>query len=368
MNKPLVSVIVPVYNTEKYLPRCVKSILGQTYYNLELLLVDDGSTDRSGQVCEDYAAMDSRVKVICKNNGGVSSARNAGIDNAKGEFIVFVDSDDWIDKNALEYLMNAVQKEKTEIVMMSFDNRNNKVIKAGFNIKCKRFDINTTEAERWKELFAHGILHVVWGKIYFAEIIKKHNIRFNPQITYGEDTMFLFEYLTHCEKIFVSNEIIYHYNKLNDNAATRKYHVNLIDGIIAYHTEMESFVERLNLTRSEKSGIMGWCAVRCILNLIYPYVYYLPEEQALINIEMCLARFEKWIATDDVWKYNEGENSGLVNAIFSRNIRQIYTEQQKMFEKTSLKQIISTILYKILRPLIEKKRDGLIKHNFNKNC
>ena len=101
MNNPKISVIVPVYNAEKYLQRCIDSILNQTFPNFELLLIDDGSKDQSGEICDEYAKKDSRVKVFHKENGGVSSARNVGIDNAVGEYICFCDSDDWVEKTWL---------------------------------------------------------------------------------------------------------------------------------------------------------------------------------------------------------------------------------------------------------------------------
>lgn len=112
----LISVIVPVYKVEAFLPRCVDSILAQTYKNLEILLVDDGSPDRSGEICEEYARKDTRVRVIHKENGGLSSARNAGIDVAGGDYVAFVDSDDWIEPDAYEAMMVAMQKHGVQIV------------------------------------------------------------------------------------------------------------------------------------------------------------------------------------------------------------------------------------------------------------
>ena len=114
--KPLLSVIVPVYNVEAYLFRCVDSILGQTYSDLEVILVDDGSKDTSGRICDDYAAKDSRVRVIHKENGGLSSARNAGLDEARGEYIAFVDSDDWIEAEAYEHMLTLAEKYGVQLV------------------------------------------------------------------------------------------------------------------------------------------------------------------------------------------------------------------------------------------------------------
>ena len=107
---PLISVIIPVYNVQDYLARCLDSILAQTYQNLEIILVNDGSKDNSGAICDEYAARDDRVQVIHKENGGLSTARNAGLDLAAGEYLSFIDSDDWIASDAYEHLMNLVER------------------------------------------------------------------------------------------------------------------------------------------------------------------------------------------------------------------------------------------------------------------
>ena len=116
MSSPLISVIVPVYNVELYLPKCVDSILAQTYQNLEIILVEDGTKDRSGEICDAYAAKDPRIKVIHKENGGLSSARNAGMDVARGEYFGFVDSDDWIEPETYETLMELARKYDADLV------------------------------------------------------------------------------------------------------------------------------------------------------------------------------------------------------------------------------------------------------------
>ena len=115
--QPLISVIVPVYNVQKYLKKCVDSITSQTYKNLEILLVDDGSTDSSGQICNEFEKNDARIKVIHKKNGGLSDARNAGLDRAKGQYYAFIDSDDYIQDNTIEIMLNAIKKNKSEIAV-----------------------------------------------------------------------------------------------------------------------------------------------------------------------------------------------------------------------------------------------------------
>ena len=124
----LISVVVPVYNVEKYIDKCINSIINQTYKNLEIILVDDGSPDNCGKICDEYAKKDNRIKVTHKENGGVSSARNIGIKNATGDWLTFVDADDWIENNFVEQLLKIGNQENAEIVLCGYNrvNRNNK--------------------------------------------------------------------------------------------------------------------------------------------------------------------------------------------------------------------------------------------------
>ena len=119
---PLISLVIPVYNVEKYLDKCMESVLAQTYDNYEVILVDDGSTDNSGKMCDEYAERDSRVTVYHQKNSGVSVARNVGIENAKGEFISFIDSDDWVDESYLEKLVNAQIKYNADLTICEYTN------------------------------------------------------------------------------------------------------------------------------------------------------------------------------------------------------------------------------------------------------
>lgn len=120
MEEKLISIIVPVYNVEKYLKECIDSVISQTYKNLEIILVDDGSTDKSGEICDEYSKKDSRIKVIHKENGGLSDARNVALDIAKGEYIGFVDSDDYVEKDMFETLYKLAEEHNTEISSISF--------------------------------------------------------------------------------------------------------------------------------------------------------------------------------------------------------------------------------------------------------
>lgn len=179
-NVPKVSVIIPVYNAEKYLHRCIDSVLSQSFSNFELLLIDDGSNDKSGDICDEYAAKDSRIRVYHKENGGVSSARNVGLNNANGYWITFVDADDWIEPNTLS---NVTFDDKYDVIR----------IPCNFNSSGKYYQHNIileTNKEVIKYL-RHNFCNACWGRLYKKNIIG--NIRFNESIRMGEDVLFFTE-------------------------------------------------------------------------------------------------------------------------------------------------------------------------------
>lgn len=193
----LISVIIPVYNAEEYLPRCINSIIDQTYFNIEIILVDDGSNDRSGHMCDEYARKDARIKVIHQQNRGVSEARNKGLAIARGELIAFIDSDDYIDKDYLKILYNNI--DNCDIISCNF-----KIIYSNDTTKRDyKMQYNTQIKTSNNELFSDCInsmiyTYVIWGKLYRRKIIG--NIRFKKQ-AYSEDALFIREVFLNCENV-----------------------------------------------------------------------------------------------------------------------------------------------------------------------
>ena len=187
MGQPLISVIVPVYKVEEYLPRCIDSILAQTYKNLEIILVDDGSPDKCPAICDEYAKKDSRIKVIHKKNGGVSSARNAGLEAAKGDYIFFVDSDDIITKEALSCLYEKARDADIELVVggitQVYPSRN--IAEEGEDIELK----GSTEA--LEDLFFGKTFSGCYAKLFRAKLAKSR--RFEPKYKIAEDYYYLFQ-------------------------------------------------------------------------------------------------------------------------------------------------------------------------------
>lgn len=210
MNK-LISVIVPVYNAELYLDECISSISNQTYQNLEIILVDDGATDRSGAICDDWATKDARIIVIHKQNGGISSARNAGLDIAKGEYIAFVDSDDILVEGIYECLAAEAEKQSAEIVVCSYQC----VDDDGKAIESKHQDCETgiyTPEKYIKSIYKNvrirTALVVAWNKIYSHNILK--NVRYKENIIH-EDEEIIHKLVLQSEKICVISERLYFY-------------------------------------------------------------------------------------------------------------------------------------------------------------
>lgn len=203
--EPLISVIVPIYNVEKYLDECVQSLLHQTYHNLEIVLVDDGSPDKCPQMCEQYAKEDTRVKVIHKKNGGLSEARNVGMEIASGEYLMFVDSDDWVDLEMVEKLFRLLKEYDAQISACGYYNENeeqNGEIYSGYGI------------ETLLTIFKQGIFgcngNRVWGKLYDIKCLER--MRFPVGKLY-EDVAFTPYLYFKNPKIVMLNEGLYYYRE-----------------------------------------------------------------------------------------------------------------------------------------------------------
>ena len=206
MQNPLVSIIVPIYKVEPYLRRCLDSIVNQTYTNLEIILVDDGSPDGCPQICDEYAAKDKRIVVIHKENGGLSDARNAGLNICKGQYISFVDSDDRVDEKYIENLINLAIKEKADITISE-------------NLICKNKNISINKSYNTKVYTSkEAILHLLkinhiaftvsWGKLYKRELFS--SLRF-PIGKYHEDEVTTYILFYNSKKIAYTSEILYYY-------------------------------------------------------------------------------------------------------------------------------------------------------------
>lgn len=236
MKKELISVIIPIYNVENYLERCIKSVINQTYKNFELILVNDGSQDRSGKICEEYAKKDSRIIVIHKKNGGLSDARNKGIDICKGDFITFIDSDDYVEKQYLEILYNAIKRENANISICSYRSiyENGRVLKQRENFKKV-----LTAKETFEEILYQKNFNVsAWAKMYEKKIFT--NIRY-PKGKIFEDAFTTYKLIAKADKVSVDLQIQYNYMIRNNSILTSSFNEKKLMLIDAYK-EMGIFI------------------------------------------------------------------------------------------------------------------------------
>lgn len=244
-----VSVVVSIYNVEKFLDKLVLSLIQQTYKNLEIILVDDGSPDNSEVVCDNYAKKDERIKVIHKENGGVSSARNCGIDVATGTYIVFVDGDDWLEPDCIEYFVSLIKETDSE---MAFSDKN-------FTTKDRIQNSNdSTEiwsAEKTIAAFLYpGIPIGCWNKIYKADFLKRNNIKFTMQKT-GEGMHFIVTAAQRADRIGVGHRKVYNYRLDNENSAVTK--PNLDIGLYALKS-INAIAEELIVKTPEVINAVNW--------------------------------------------------------------------------------------------------------------
>lgn len=248
MSSEKISVIVPVYNVEEYLKRCIDSIINQTYQNLEIILVDDGSPDNCPKMCDDYAERDGRIKAVHKENGGLASARNAGLKIADGAYITFVDSDDYIKSDMLEQMLALAKNNSADVVQIAFERE-----KAGLNeSEVSEKSIKTIIGDDNIRLYAlDRILRPeACGKLYKSELFK--NIEFNSGIKYAEDVEFGLRFYKNVKCSVVSNEKMYFYS-VNPNSLTAS---SLSPGRLAEPVML------LNAALAEKN--CGWL-YKCIL-------------------------------------------------------------------------------------------------------
>lgn len=237
----LISIIIPIYNTEKYLRQCLDSVVNQTYKNLEIVLVNDGSTDSSLEICKEYKEKDDRIIIIDKKNSGVSNSRNVGIETSNGEYITFLDSDDWLELDAIEIMMNFVIKKDVDIVRSNFianeeagaisNKLKNRIVNPG-NLKLLYHILNA-------KLPAYMYLFLVK-----KTIITNNQIKLNENIIMMEDTLFVIELINKCSGIYISDEITHNYRVYEGSSSNSiKRLTNNIKSILLVNKEINTIIK-----------------------------------------------------------------------------------------------------------------------------
>ena len=262
-NNPKISVIVPVYNVEKYLPRCIDSILTQTFTDFELLIIDDGSTDNSSKICDEYAKKDARVRVFHKENGGVGSARNMGICEAKGQWICFVDSDDWLEINCYSSLM-----EDDDVADLTYFGCCCRFIDGGSTSYSPPsfYSIDRNKVEEKLACLKDNTQHFeylgyTWNKLFRKDIIDRQQIFFINGLTLREDELFTLSYARYATSLRVKSDILYNYRVITTGLSNS---IKSIDEYLSFSKQLSKILSRYSnchLLRLEYNAMLFYLFV-----------------------------------------------------------------------------------------------------------
>ena len=285
MSKKLISVIVPVFNSEKYVNRCIDSILNQTYENLEVILIDDGSSDGSLKICESWAEKDKRIKIIKQKNHGVSAARNLGIENATGDYVAFVDNDDWLRPEMYETMLGLIEKEKADLAVCKFinvDEKYNRIKIKEANLSAEHFKnpiyffLNNNSKNNHKKIVG------CCNRLLIKKDLLK-DVAFDTSLKFGENILFVLNLITKAKKITVSNE--YLYNHFND-ASIKVYDENYLSDLEGYHKAVTSYFEKHDLH----------------LNYLIDYDYVCKTIKAFKNRKHFAKNMKNLVKTNELFK------------------------------------------------------------------
>lgn len=314
----LVTIIVPVYNVEKYIYECVDSLIKQTYKNIEIILIDDGSKDKSGAICDNYAASDARIKVIHKQNEGLGFARNTGLKAAQGKFVTFIDSDDKADADLVENLVNGIYEANGDTCIGGFKRISaNGVV--GFE---ERYDKAVFEGKNvYNNLFArmlgsapdkHDAIRMsVWNVMYSMDIVRTHNIEFpSERVFISEDIIWDSEYYKYAKKAIVIDSTAYNY-RITPGSLTQKYKPDMLEKICVLYNEM------CNRLSGDKTKITRL------------------QRQFFVNLKACIKQENSSVShksnVEIKTAIKEIVNSCVVHTVSGEYLRVIHQRKQKMF-------------------------------------
>ena len=227
--RPLVSIIIPAYNCEAYIGKCIESILIQSYKNIEIIIVNDGSVDNTEEVIKKYILNDNRIKYFTQNNSGPSIARNKGIEKADGKYLMFIDSDDLVNYLYVERLVREIESGNYDIACCGYvDESKYGVIKLNDFWNGK----GTLNKQEFLKCVCNGVGGVLWAKIFRRDIIFDNDIRMDPKIFMSEDLIFILEYCKYSKRFRAIDENLYYYNRLNDNSISSNIDINYLENYI----------------------------------------------------------------------------------------------------------------------------------------
>lgn len=242
MNKK-VSVIVPVFNNQKFIAKCLTDICGNTYKNLEIVVIDDGSSDDSGKICDDFALKDKRIRVVHQTNSGVSKSRNRGIEIATGTYIAFIDSDDYICDTYFEKLLAEMNDNECDLAVCSVAHVYGKkvVCESLEDMEVNLMYPTDRDSAGFYDLNKSFFLYGPVNKLYKRNLIVSEKIKFPEDTSYGEDLLFNFAYLRHCKKLVYRKQPVYYYNHDNESSLSHRYREDLFENGIRLNSAIRDF-------------------------------------------------------------------------------------------------------------------------------
>jgi len=310
----MVSVIVPVYNVAEYLPQCIESIIAQTYRNLEIILVDDGSDDGSEVICDQYARADDRIKVIHKENGGLVSARKAGLRTAKGEYISYVDGDDWIDHGMYRKLLE--RNRTAEIIAFAAYEEYGEGERTGLKKNTVKEGIYEDVGDRYQlysrmmvngNFYENGVLAFLWAKLIKRELLLDCQMDVPDIVSYAEDAACVYPCLLKAHSIYITNEILYHY-RIRPNSIVKAEVgedkicelFKVLGDAFSAHPMKESLWQQLKYSMQHTMLLKAYSQIRSRM-VLFPF--------SKVKKEMKVAVYGAGIFGKVIWNYCEGSDS-----------------------------------------------------------
>ncbi len=358
-NKLLISIIVPAYNAENYICKCIDSVLAQTYENIELIIVNDGSIDQTGKICDLYAEKNTRVRVINKKNEGVSAARNTGISEARGNLICFLDADDWLSPNIIQVSIDKFVKGclniwgATEYLTSSLTNHEDIIVE-----KLSREELVANAIYRIpnSDYNLGTYFRAVWGKLFEKSIIDEYDITFPENLYMGEDAVFLVNYLMHISDINIVKGDGYNYNRMNECSATTKYHDDLYEQC---KIQYESILEAVIKNSLDRSMIIS----DSIINFRWWIVTVLVDNAVKgvmnkkLSIKNMMIESEQWIET-----YKTEMKESMINSCYiGKRHKNLYYHRNIIDTTTLIKYYLLPQVMSKLRKKCNLKNNRLLK-------
>jgi glycosyltransferase involved in cell wall biosynthesis len=343
-----ISVIVPIYNGEKYLDRCLKSISIQTYTDFEVVLVNDGSTDGSREICENWTKQDERFCLYNNENHGVSYSRNFGIDKAIGEYILFIDCDDFIEKDTLQILQGATNQKYDLVIANYYQYHSQKEIGKNVEIPTREYSKKEFLNSFWNLYFSY-IINQPWAKIYKTSIIKNEGIRFPIEYELGEDLIFNLQYIEKSSHFYTYNQYVYFYRE-TDGSLTSKYRENYLEIQLQINECIKQLLIRNDCYDQESQEQLN----KNVCNILISSIQNLFLPTCKLSHKEVKKKLKEYLSRQEVEKIKQVQ--------YSEKRLQIF---KKMIEKKKVKTII---LYSRLKEWIRKiwKKKSLLSYQYTK--